>query len=309
MADGIDSTVPGDLGGRVRAVVWEGTDNRVRATWRVLLAMPLLWILTGGILTGNVQLALDVIPSGDARLGGLAQSVLHAGFFLLALVIWARYLDRESLFEYGISVQAEWGRDFLVGFIAILLGFAFWIGFGSILGTMTITVSPSLPQESVLFGLVVPFVAFVLHAAVQQIVFFRVILETAAEGFYSRGLSSVHAGVAAIPVSVVLFVLMHGEVTVLRAVDLAVAGSIFALLYLHTGALALGIGTHFGGFYAGVVLSASIQTTGSLPGGLGVVNQYGFPKMVVAYVLVVAWLTWRQRTVRVRDGIAQRSNQ
>lgn len=309
MAEGAGSTVPGILSGRVRTAVWGGTDTRVRATWRVLLAMPLLWTLTGGILTGNVQSALDVIPTGGARLGGLAQSVLHAGFFLLVLAIWARYLDRESLSDYGISVRAGWGRDFLVGFVAILLGFAFWIGFGSILGTTTITVSPSLPQGSVSFGLIVPFVAFVLHAAVQQIVFFRVVLETAAEGFYSRGLRSVHAGVAAIPVSVVLFVVMHGEVTGLRAVDLAVAGSIFALLYLHTGELALGIGAHFGGFYAGVVLSAIIQTTGSLPGGLGVVNQYGFPKMVVAYVLVVAWLTWRQRTVRVRDGIVQRNNQ
>ena len=291
----------------MRSVVWGNADTRVRATWRVLLAMPLLWILTGGILAGNVQSALDLIPSGGARLGGLAQSVLHASFFLVVLAIWARYLDRRPLSEYGVSGQRGWGRDFLVGFVAVLFGFAFWIGLGAGLGGTTITVSPSLPQEPMLFSLVVPFVALVLHAAVQQIVFFRVILETAAEGLHSRGVSSVHAAVAAIPVSVLSFILMHGELTVLRAVDLAVAGSVFALLYLHTGELALGIGAHLGGFYAGSVISAVVQRTGSLPGVLGVLDQYGFPKMVVAYVAVVAWLAWRRRTIRIQGGVAQGS--
>ena len=304
MADGSAAARATNLGGHLRAVVWGRTDRRVRATWRVLLAMPLLWVFTGGVLTGNVQSSLEAIPSGGAPLGGLAQSVLHAGFFLLVLAIWARYLDRQPLTEYGISLRRDWGLDFLVGFGAVLLGFAFWIGVGSVLGTTTVTVSPALPEGSLVFGLVVPFVAFVLHAAVQQIVFFRVILQTAAEGFHSRGVGSVHAAVAAIPVAVSLFVLMHGEFGVLRAVDLVVAGCIFALLYLHTGELALGIGTHFGAFYAGIVVSAVAQTSGSLPGVLGVVNQYGFPKMVVAYVVVVAWLRWRQQAVGVQSKIA-----
>jgi len=289
----------------MRAVVRGKADARVRATWRVLLAMPLLWILTGGVLVGNLQSAVDVIPSGGARGGGLAQSLLHAGFFVLVLGVWARYLDRRPLSSYGISARRGWGRDFLVGVLAVILGFVFWLGVGWGLGATTVTVAPSVPEGSVLFGLVVPFVALVVHAAVQQVVFFRVILEAAVEGVHSRGLSATHAAAVAIPVAVVPFILMHGELSALRAVDLAVAGTVFALLYLHTGELAFGIGAHFGGLYAGIVLSALVRTTGSLPGVLGTVNRYGFPKMVVAYVVVVAWLAWRQRAVGVHEGIVR----
>lgn len=290
---------------RLRTVVWGRTDTRVRATWRVLLAMPLLWILTGGVLAGNVQSAIGVIPSGSTPGSGLAQSLLHGGFFLLLLVAWARYLDRRPLSHYGVSATRDWGLDVLVGFVAVLLGFGFWIGLGSLLGATTIAVSPSLPRGSLLFGVVFPFAALVLHAAVQQVVFFRVILETAAEGMRSRGANAVQAAVVAVPVTVLFFIVMHGELTALRAVDLAVAGGIFALLYLHTGELALGIGAHFGTLYAGIVVFAVVRTTGSLPGVLGVVDQYGFPKVMVAYVVMVAWLNWRQRGVGIRSGIGE----
>lgn len=290
---------------RLRGLVWGATDRRVRATWRVLLAMPLLWVLTGGVLAGTVQSAVGVIPPGGSQWGGVAQSVLHGGFFLLVLGIWAHHLDRRSLSNYGVSVTRRWGMDCLAAVAAVLLGFGFWIGLGVLLGDVTVTVAPSVPKDSVLFGLVLPVIAFGLHAAVQQVVFFRVVLEAGAEGLHSRGLSATHAALAAVPVAVVLFVVMHGEMTALRALDLVVAGCIFALLSLHSGELALGIGAHFGGFYAGVVVSAVGRTTGSLPGVLGVINQYGFPKMVVAYVVLLAWIQWRHGEVSVKPEIVQ----
>lgn len=288
----------------IHGVGWGGRDSRVRATWRVLLAMPFLWVLTGGVLAGGVQSAVGVIPDGGAT-GGLAQSLLHAGFFLAALAVWARYVERRPLSEYGVSASPRWVRDGTVGFVAVLVGFGAWRGVTAALGGTSVTVAPSVPQGSVLLGVVAPFVALVLHAAVQQVVFFRVIQESAAEGLHSRGLSAPRAVAGAVPVAVLLFVVMHGQAGPLRLLDLAVAGGIFGMLYLHTGELALGIGAHFGALYSGIVVSALLRVTGSLSGVPGVLDQYGFPKMLVAYVAILAWLRWRRGAVPIRSDLAR----
>jgi len=293
------------VGGRLRSVAVGEEDPRVRATWRVLLAMPLLWLLTGGVLTGNLQDALGIIPSGGSPGSGLASSLLHGGFFLIALVPWARYLDRQPLSTYGISMSRDWLGDFLLGFGAVVIGQTAWITANSVSGGTAVRLSPSLPAEPVLVWLVLPFGALVLHAAVQQVVFFRVILKNAAEGFHSRGVGVRRAAVAAIPVAVALFISMHGSATPLRILDLAVAGGIFGLLYLHTGELGLGIGAHFGAFYSGTVVFALIRVTGSTAGPLGAIDRYGFPKMVIAYLVVLAWLTWRRGEIPLQTAIAQ----
>lgn len=279
----------------------------MRATWRVLLAMPLLWVFTGAVLTGNVQSAIAAIPSGGETGSGLAQSVLHATFVVLVLAVWARYLDRRPLSSYGISANPAWALQFLGGVAAVLVGSVCWGALGVALGYTTVAVSPSVPEGSLLVGVVVPFVALVLHAAVQQVVFFCVILEAAAEGLASRKLAARRAAIAAIPVAVCFFVLMHGSTTPLRIFDLVVAGSVFALLYLHTGSLALGIGVHFGGLYVGIGLAALVRTTGSLPGVLGTVSQYGFPTVLIAYALLVGWLYWRHRELGIRREVARRT--
>lgn len=290
---------------RFRSVVFGEDDQRVRATWRVLLAWPILWVLTGAVLTSNLQSSIGMIPSGQAAGSGLAASLLHGGFLLIALVFWARYLDWQPLSNYGVSVSIDWVRDFLIGFVAVVIGQGVWVLLSSLPGGKSVQVSPSTPDESIIFWLLLPFAALVLHAAVQQIVFFRVILKNAAEGLHSRGINANRAAVVAVPVAVVFFILMHGSTTPLRVLDLAVVGGIFGLLYLHTGELGLGIGAHFGAFYSGTIVFAVIQVTGSLSGVLGMIDQYGFPKMVMAYFVVLTWLLWRRGEIPVQKSIAR----
>lgn len=316
-AIGYESGSP-TVSARLRAVLRGASDTRVRATWRVVLAMPLLWLLTGGVLTGNLQAAVGWIPSGGTPAAGLAQSLLHGGFFLVALAAWARYLDRRPLSEYGVSASGRWLRDLLVGFGAVVLGFGAWFALGALLGQTTVEASMSYPGGSLPLGLAILLVALVLHAAVQQVVFFRVILENAAEGLHGRGAAPSTAVVGAALVAIPFFVAIHGVTTGLRLLDLAVAGGIFALLYVHTGELALGIGVHLGALYGGSVLFApaaraaggpvAFEVSGSLPGLLGVVDQYGFPKLVVAYLLLTGWLAWRRGELPVETAIARRAD-
>lgn len=291
--------------GRLRAVVFGTEDSRVRATWRVLLAMPVLWSLTGGVLTGNLNAAVGFIPSGGAPGSGLAASLVHAVFLVGVLVPWARYIDWVPLSNYGISVSLRWVREFLLGFIAVVLGQSLWILISSLPGGKSAQISVSTPEGSVLVWLVIPFVALTLHAAVQQVVFFRVILKNAAEGLHSRGMNATQAVLMAVLVAAVFFIAMHGSTVPMRIFDLALVGGIFGLLYSHTGRLGFGIGAHFGAFYAGTVVFGVIQMTGALPGVLGVIDQYGFPKMVFAYLLLLAWLRLRRGEVPLQSAIAR----
>ncbi len=297
------SGVPTTVADQLCVVVFGEADTRVRATWRVLLAMPLLWIVTGDILTANVITVL--FQSMRSTVTGLASSLLHAGFLLIALFLWARYFDRQPLSNYGISGSLDWVRDFFIGLVAVVTGQILWIGIGSVSGGKSIHVSPSTPDESILFWLIFPFAALVLHAAVQQVVFFRVILKNAAEGLYSRGIDVNWAALAAVPVAVILFIAMHGSTTPLRILDLAIAGGIFGLMTLHTAELGLGIGAYFGAFFSGTIVFTMIEVTGTFSGVLDTIDQYGFPKMVLAYLVVVAWLLWQHGELPVQHSIVQ----
>ena len=297
-ATGADSPTV-SLSDRLRSLVRGSTDPRLRATWRVLLAYPVLWVLTGGVLAGNLQARVSVVPHAPP-FGGLTQSVLHAGFLLVVLAGWARYVDREPLSAYGFAATPTWARDALVGVVALVAGQGLWLAFGSLVGGLTVTPVLSPPDGSLLIAVAVPIVALALHAAVQQVVFFRVIGTAAAEGLHARGLPPSRAMLGALPVAVLFFIVMHQLPGGLRALDLAIAGAVFGLLYLQTGDLALGTGVHFGALYAGGVVFATTDTgpavftvAGSLPGALGVVAQHGFPRVVLAYVLLLGWLRWR----------------
>lgn len=309
-----DSLAPGGTSIRfgLRTLVRGTRDAGVRATWRVLLAWPLLWIVTGGGFTGNVQSAIDAIPAGPTPAGGLAQSLLHAGFFLLALALWARYFDRQPLADYGVSATTEWLLGLFGGFVALVVGFGAWFGLGALVGRTSVRVALSYPEGSLPLAIAMLVVALLLHAAVQQVVFFRVILEAAAEGLRRLGGDPRWAAMAALPVAVGLFIAMHGvPPTGLRFLDLAVAGVVFGLLYLHTDELAHGIGIHFGALFGGSVLfvrspgagnPAVFEISGSLPGLIGTLNEYGFPKLVVAYLVLAAWIRWRRGSLSVESA-------
>lgn len=290
--------------------------DRLRPTWRVLLAWPLLWVLTGAVLTGNLMGALRPFLGDGGHLAGLAQSVLHGGFLAVALVVWARSLDRRPLSDYGVDVSWRWLGDAAGGFVAVLVGSAVWLGFGSTLGLTITAVWSAYSLGSLLVVPAVLLVALGLHAAVQQIVFFRVILDGAVEGLAGRGVAAGPAAVGAVLVAAAFFVNMHDVTSGLRLLDLAIVGTLFGLLFLHTGELALGIGAHFGALYVPSVVFASasrasdgpalFEVAGSLPGGLGTVGQVGFPRLILAYLLLVAWLRWRRGGVPVRRTVVRR---
>lgn len=299
----------------LRTLVWGRDDPRVRATYRVLLAMPVFWILAGGVFAGNLRAAIDLIPSGEEPLAGLAGSLLHGGFVLVLLVGWARYLDRRPLSDYGVSASPSWLADLLAGLGAIVGAFALWFGVATALGWASISVAMSAPQRPLLVGIGLFVVTLGIHVWIQQVVFFRIIIKNAAEGLHSRSLSSRRAILVGILVAIPIFVVMHQLTINLRALDLAVTGIIYGLLFVHTRELALGIGLHLGIFLSDQVLFVSasnvadsgsiLLVTMSLPDAIEILGVSGFPKNIVANGLVLGYLLWRHGEVPIETGIAR----
>lgn len=300
---------------RIRPLVLGVEDTRLRATYRVLLAMPVFWVLAGGVLAGNIRAQVGAIPSGGAPLGGLAASLLHGGFVLLLLVGWARYVDRRPLSNYGVSASPSWAVDILVGLGALFASYVLWFGVAVGLGWATVDVAASAPRLALPAAIGVYVVALGIHALIQQLVFFRIALGNAAEGLHSQGLTARRAALAGILVAVPIFILMHQVTVDLRMLDLAIVGVIYGLLYVHTGDLAYGVGLHLGSFIAGGVLfvpasatpdtASLLAVTLSPPASLAVLGDYGFPKMLIAYAFLLAFLTWRHGEIPVEADVAR----
>lgn len=314
MAGANHQSESGWMPGPLSAVVRGQADTRPRATWRVLLATPVLWILTGDVLTANL---MGVIGGVVNRVGeGLTASLLHGIFLVLVLAIWARYLDRQPLSNYGLSASPDWWRDLVGGFLAIGLVTGVWHALGVAMGWTEIQLTLSATDEPLLLGLGTFTIALGIHAAIQQVVFFRVIPKNAAEGLYSRGLNPPRAVLAGILVTLPFFLSIHELFPTLRIVDLLLVGLVFGLLYAQTGDLALGIGLHTGIFVVTFVIFAPAAGQGlgptvfevaqSLPAVLGVIPEYGFPNVIAAYLVLVGWLYWRRGEVAIRREIAAR---
>lgn len=298
---------------RLRAVVWSVREARVRATWRVLLAWPVLWFVMGTIA---VAVGAAIIPARmSLPTNMLAVGLLQGGFFAGALVVWARYLDRRPLADYGLSVSSSWLVELVVGFGAVLVGYGAWHAVGTSLGWTSVEVALAAPQDSLVLGLGAIFVAVAVNVWVQETVFIGVILTNAAEGLSSRGMAPSRAVIGAWAVAVLLFTVKHRPAAPDRVLNLVLALGVFGLLYVHTGELALSIGVHTGVNYVGNALFVSpsvavdrptiFHVSNSLSGLLGSLNEGAIPQILLAYLVVVVWLTWRRGEVPIETGLTQ----
>ena len=294
--------------------MWGEADRRVRATWRVVLAWPVLWFLAG---SAGVAVAGAVVPAGTPLPANmLAFGVAQAAASGLAWIAWARYLDRRPLTDYGLAVSRSWLFDLAAGFGAVLVGFGAWYGLGSWLGWAAVEASMTAPATSLVPGLVAVLAAILLNVWVQETVFFGVTLTNAAEGLASRGWIASRAVPGALVVAVLLFTAKHRPATAGRLVNLLLALGVFGLLYAHTGELALSIGVHAGVNYAGNALFVGspaaalrptvFQVSSSLHGPLGGLSEGAIPQVLVAYLLALAWVRWRRGEVSMAGAIARR---
>lgn len=99
---------------RLGSVVWGTADPRPRAVYRILF--PIL-LLTIGLSALAASLAGVVVPAGSPRATSmLVTGLFQATFVGALLVVWARYLDRRPIGDYGLSASPGWALDLAVAF-------------------------------------------------------------------------------------------------------------------------------------------------------------------------------------------------
>lgn len=288
----------------LRGVVFGIDDTRIRATWRFVLAWPLLPLV--GVLVGLIMPRLGLtgmIPGGP----------LQGLIFLVLLLVWARFIDRRPLSEYGVSASASWCLHLLVGFIAVVGVWSGWHALASSLGWMRIEWSLTVPQGSVRLRLIGALLSLAINTWVQDVVFFAIVLVVAAQGLRSRGIAPRGAVIGGWVVAAIFFTAIHGTPTVLDAASTFVSGLVFGLLYVHTGNLSLTIGVHWGSSYAAGFIfrrtamaqhgAALFQVTelGHLAKGMEV------PLVLypVTYLLLVAWLRVYTKEIGITTDLAE----
>lgn len=292
------------LAGRLRWLVVGRGDGRLRATWRFVLAWPLLPAV--GAVVAAVMPALGLsglIPGGPLQ--GLV--------FLGLLVPWARYVDRRPLADYGVAASRRWVVDLAVGFLAVVGVWGGWHAFAAAAGWMHLETAVAGSPGSLLYGLGGRWVSLAVNTWVQDVAFFAIVLASAAEGLHSRDVSPAGAVLGGWAVAVLFFTAIHDTPTALDAVATAVGGAVFGLLYVHTGELALTIGVHWGASYAAGTLFASpalardatvvFEVSRALPGEVG-----GAARLLlyaVTYLVLLGWLHLARGGVTVETGLAQ----
>jgi len=284
----------------VKTVLWGGDEQRLRATWRFLLAWPLLPVV--GVLLGVIMPVLGV--SGMIP-GGPIQGVIFLGM----LVVWAGFVDRRALSNYGVSASPSWMKSLLV----VLAVWGGWHTLAASLGWIRIELSFTSLTGSVVVGLVGTMVSLAINSLVQDLVFFAIVLQGAAEGFRSRGLEPRRAVIGGWLVSILFFAVIHGMPGPVDVLAHAVGGAVFGALYVHTDDLALTVGVHWGSSWAAGHLFAGpamapqfpsmFEVTTLQPGVRGL--WVSIPLYLVTYVLLVGWLRWRRGAVTIETDIAE----
>lgn len=288
---------------RLRTVVVGVEGARLRATWRFILAWPLLPLV--GVIVGVVMPVLGVsgmIPGGP----------LQGAVFLGMLVVWARVVDRRPLSDYGVTASRSWVLNMFVGFGVVIVVWSGWHLLIASLGLTRIEVSLTAPEGSIVFRLVGTMVSLAVNSLVQDLVFFAIVLKGAAEGFHSRGMEARRAVVGGWLVGILFFTVIHGLEGPVDVLAHLVGGAVFGALYVHTGELALTLGVHWGSSWAAGNLFAGPAVANQFPSLFEVTTlQAGIrglwvsiPLYLVTYMLLVGWLRWRRGDVPIQPSLA-----
>lgn len=222
------------------------SDDRPRATWRILLPIVLVF--------GAILLAAPVLAALDPLSYMLVERTWAAIVTLGVLALAAYYLDRRSIADYGFARSREWWLDLLAGAVlgVGLMGAVFGTAF--LRGTIEITEFFSAGEPgSFLLWIGLFLLTWVFVAFWEEVLFRGIFITNAIEGLSARGLSEWWAIAGAWAVSTIVFALVHAPMSSVPAgtsmVELLVVwtalGGLLGLAYVLSGSLAFPIGLHF----------------------------------------------------------------
>jgi hypothetical protein len=283
-------------------------DTRLRASWRVLLSWGLLFAWSvAAVRAGALTKPLWSTAPAPAR--QILNIAVGTVVFLVLFALFARYVDRRSLADYGFASSPTWLAELAVGFLALLLGTGLWHALGVGFGWTTVDLVLDPANLAAVFWLLALLVPWYLSGLTQSLLSVALVTKNAAEGLDARGVSLAQAAAGAVAVAVLFFTLRHSPTGVTRVLSLVFGGAVFTLLYVHSGNLALSIGALGSANYTNQFVFANtaggtagdgvrvFELSQAFPESVAVLAETNLPALLFTYLLVAGWLAWR------RDGL------
>jgi CAAX amino terminal protease family. len=230
--------------GYVVSVLWNRTEGRPRALWRVLGAY--VASLVGILVLPGLALAGTELPPSVT---GAASNLIGALVGLLLAVGFAKYVDRRPLTDYGLAFGPSWLTDFGAGSVIALIGMAVALPVSLLAGWATVSevfsggAGANVLPFAAAFG--VWTVQWALTAFWEELAFRGLILTSAVEGLRSRWLSDRGAVVAGVVSSSLIFSIGHFPGSLEGFGSRMILGVILGAAYVWTDSLALPMGLHF----------------------------------------------------------------
>lgn len=234
----------------LRSLVWSDDERRP--------ATPIRFVLATGLLSVVVLALVVVIGAVEATLDGLpaaADPVIQIAFsaaFGLAAILAAVLVDRRTLPDVGLDVDARWWREFAFGLAlatALLLGiFAVLFLAGWLEITGTLETRPDAALAGFLPNAVAVLALFLVVGVGEELLVRGYLLTNVAEGL--AGIDRIDRGgavVGAVAVSALAFGALHANnpnASAVSTTGLAAAGILYGVGYALTGRLAIPIGFH-----------------------------------------------------------------
>ena len=230
---------------------WSPNDRRIRALWRVILHLVLIFAalqIISAIMRALLSGSENSTDSGPDPIQSMVSLILTGLVYVVVTIAAARFLDRRRFSDYGLIWNTQWRRDLLFGLLlgGLLMGGIFVIELA--MGWITIE---GMFVTRMPFPFLVAFLLFLVQMTLvgtyEELVFRGFQMKNIAEGLNFGPLSGRNALFLAWIVTSILFGLIHAVnpgATVGTTIKITLAGIFLALPFLLTGELALSIGVH-----------------------------------------------------------------
>lgn len=232
-------------------------EQRPRAGWRLIIQFILFFLLVGFLSLGfrSVWQSSLSIAMAVPQFLGTAASIWLA----------ARFLDKRSLSDYGLTFDLSWLKDFMAG--VLIAGIAMGVIFVTEwqLGWLSITGFGWEETAGTPFwtALLSSFSAMLLVGFYEEWLSRGYQLLNLAEGLSYPQLGQRWPVIIATLATSTLFGLMHAfnpNSSTIAVCNIVLAGIVLALPYVLTGKLGLSVGLHFSwNFVQGSILGFSVS--------------------------------------------------
>ena len=250
----------------LKLLFWNPNEKRLRAGYRIILAVILFFILYKGYLFILKSAEVKLYYSDQTSLWVfLVAGTIRLIPAIIVLFLGGKFLDKRNIKDFGLILNRAWIVDLLFGLglgaFLMLLIFLVELGLG------WISVSEFIHHRDSESSFLIPLMVFLFYIACQgafeELLFRGYTLKNLAEGFNSKKIGPKWAVIVAWLLISGIFGLGHlgnPDANIISTTNLLVIGIIFGAGIVLTGRLAIPIGLHISwNFFQGNIFGYPIS--------------------------------------------------